>query len=128
MALIKDHQLFDTKAAPDLTLESDASVSDLDLKGLKAIALTFPNFADGRAYSQARILRNRGFTGEIWATGQVTPDQYTFMLQCGFDVFDVDLTASPLPLWQELAEAVSLTYQRAYTTRAQANIPDQRLK
>ena len=47
-------------------------------------------FPDGRAYSQARILRERhGFHGEMRATGQVLRDQFVFMLRAGFDAFEV---------------------------------------
>ena len=50
----------------------------------------FPKFQDGRAYSQARILRERlGFRGELRATGQVLRDQFVFMLRAGFDSFEV---------------------------------------
>ena len=50
----------------------------------------FPAFRDGRAYSQARILReNLGFRGELRATGQVLRDQFLFMLRAGFDSFEV---------------------------------------
>jgi uncharacterized protein (DUF934 family) len=54
------------------------------------IALNFPNFSDGRAYSQARVLRSRyGFAGEIRATGGVIRDQLQFMQRCGIDAFEV---------------------------------------
>ncbi len=57
---------------------------------LAAVALVFPVFRDGRAYSQARLLRERyGFRGELRATGQVLRDQFVFMLRAGFDAFDV---------------------------------------
>jgi uncharacterized protein (DUF934 family) len=60
------------------------------LSGLAAIALTFPSFRDGRAYSQARLLRERYlYRGELRATGQVLRDQFVFMLRAGFDSFDV---------------------------------------
>src|SRR5258705_5208673 len=50
----------------------------------------FPTFRDGRAYSQARLLRERhGFKGELRATGQVLRDQFVFMLRAGFDAFEV---------------------------------------
>jgi len=65
-----------------------ALAEDIDRIGL--IALEFPRFNDGRAYSQARLLRERlGFTGELRATGQVLRDQYLFMRRCGFDAFEV---------------------------------------
>jgi uncharacterized protein (DUF934 family) len=69
--------------------------SDVDELGphlhmLSLVALVFPKFQDGRAYSQARILRERlGFRGELRATGQVLRDQFVFMLRAGFDSFEV---------------------------------------
>ena len=60
------------------------------LHKLAAVALVFPSFRDGRAYSQARLLRERfGFRGELRATGQVLRDQFVFMLRAGFDAFEV---------------------------------------
>jgi uncharacterized protein (DUF934 family) len=60
------------------------------LDKLALVALVFPKFQDGRAYSQARILRERlGFRGELRATGQVLRDQFVFMLRAGFDAFEV---------------------------------------
>jgi uncharacterized protein (DUF934 family) len=57
---------------------------------LAVVALVFPTFRDGRAYTQARLLRERhGFKGELRATGQVLRDQFVFMLRAGFDAFDV---------------------------------------
>jgi uncharacterized protein (DUF934 family) len=57
---------------------------------LALVALVFPSFRDGRAYSQARLLRERyGFGGELRATGQVLRDQFVFMLRAGFDALEV---------------------------------------
>src|SRR5229473_1934023 len=57
---------------------------------LAAVALVFPSFRDGRAYSQARLLRERyGYDGELRATGQVLRDQFVFVLRAGFDTFEV---------------------------------------
>ena len=51
------------------------------------IDLNFPKFTDGRAYSQAFLLRRRlGFTGELRATGDVLIDQLVQMERTGFDV------------------------------------------
>jgi uncharacterized protein (DUF934 family) len=50
------------------------------LDRLAAVALVFPTFRDGRAYSQARLLRERhGYRGELRATGQVLRDQFRAM-------------------------------------------------
>jgi uncharacterized protein (DUF934 family) len=57
---------------------------------LALIALNFPTFRDGRAYSQARLLRERyGYRGELRATGQVLRDQFSFFIRAGFDALDV---------------------------------------
>ncbi|WP_421999665.1 DUF934 domain-containing protein [Reyranella sp.] len=57
--------------------------------GLRLVVLNFPKFSDGRAYSQARLLRGRlGYAGELRATGNVLQDQLPFLLRCGFDSFD----------------------------------------
>lgn len=66
----------------------DALVADLDQLALVAIA--FPSFADGRGFSQARILRqHHGFKGEIRAVGDVTWDRLRFMARCGINAYDV---------------------------------------
>jgi uncharacterized protein (DUF934 family) len=60
------------------------------LDRLAMVALVFPTFRDGRAYSQARLLRERyHYRGELRATGQVLRDQFVFMLRAGFDAFEV---------------------------------------
>jgi uncharacterized protein (DUF934 family) len=60
------------------------------LDRLAVVALVFPTFRDGRAYSQARLLRERyGYRSEVRATGQVLRDQFLFMLRAGFDAFEV---------------------------------------
>jgi uncharacterized protein (DUF934 family) len=60
------------------------------LDRLAVIALVFPTFRDGRAYSQARLLRERyKYRGELRSTGQVLRDQFLFMLRAGFSAFEV---------------------------------------
>jgi uncharacterized protein (DUF934 family) len=76
-----------------VALANTDEVEDLrpNLDDLKLIALHFPKFSDGRAYSQARILRERlGYQGELRATGNVLQDQLPFLLRCGFDSFESD--------------------------------------
>jgi uncharacterized protein (DUF934 family) len=71
---------------------NDRRVAELApyLDWLAAVALIFPSFKDGRAYSQARILRERlGFRGELRAAGQVLRDQLLFLQRAGFDAFEV---------------------------------------
>ncbi len=70
-----------------IALANDADPFTLDLTGVQRIDLHFPKFTDGRAFSQARLLRKRlGFQGEIRATGDVLIDQLVQMQRCGFDV------------------------------------------
>jgi uncharacterized protein (DUF934 family) len=67
-------------------LANDADPRTLDLTGVARIDLHFPKFTDGRAFSQAFLLRRRlGFTGEIRATGDVLIDQLVQMQRSGFD-------------------------------------------
>ena len=54
-------------------------------RGTRAIALRFPKWTDGRAYSQARLLRSRlRFEGELWATGDVVVDMLPMLQRSGF--------------------------------------------
>ena len=69
-----------------LQLANDVDPSTLDLDGVERIDLQFPKFTDGRAYSQAFLLRRRlGFQGELRATGDVLIDQLVQMQRSGFD-------------------------------------------
>lgn len=98
-------------------------VEDLrpDVRRLQLIALEFPKFTDGRAYTQARLLRERlGFAGELRATGQVLPDQLLLMRRCGFDAFEIAKDA-PLETWKRALETFSVFYQPAADGRAPVN-------
>ena len=83
-------QLFQAEAVPaddagTLTLANDTDPREADLDGVTTIVLQFPKFTDGRAFSQAFLLRRRlGFTGEIRATGDVLIDQLAQMQRSGF--------------------------------------------
>lgn len=66
-------------------LANEADALTLELGGVTRIDLHFPKFTDGRAFSQALLLRRRrGFQGEIRATGDVLIDQLVQMQRCGF--------------------------------------------
>lgn len=57
-----------------------------DLPRLSLVALRFPKWVDGRAYSQARLLRSRyRFGGEIRAVGEVLVDMLPLLARTGFD-------------------------------------------
>ena len=81
----QEHQAVEWPA--HITLANDADPRTLDLNGVTRIDLQFPKFTDGRAYSQAFLLRRRlGFAGELRATGDVLIDQLVQMQRTGFDV------------------------------------------
>jgi len=81
------------------------------LDRLAAVALVFPTFRDGRAYSQARLLRERhGYDGELRATGQVLRDQFVFMSRAGFDAFEVKKDADA-GAFAETMKRYSVFYQ-----------------
>ena len=95
------------EARTGVTWPNNRDLDDLVpyLGRLGAVALVFPTFRDGRAYSQARLLRERhGYKGELRATGQVLRDQFVFMLRAGFDAFEVKKDAD--------AEAFAATVKR----------------
>lgn len=78
---------------------------------LALIALEFPKFRDGRAYSQARLLREQyGFRGTLRATGDVLRDQFHFMLRAGFDSFEVKKPADA-GVFAEVLARYSVYYQ-----------------
>ena len=67
-----------------LALANDADVHAISLDNVQRIDLHFPKFTDGRAFSQAFILRRRGFAGDIRAHGDVLIDQLVQMQRSGF--------------------------------------------
>ncbi len=70
-----------------VALANDADPHQVTLEGVDRIDLNFPKFTDGRAFSQAFLLRRRlGFKGEIRAIGDVLVDQLAQMERSGFDV------------------------------------------
>jgi uncharacterized protein (DUF934 family) len=101
---------------------NDRNVAELapHLDRLDLVALVFPKFQDGRAYSQARLLRERyGFRGELRATGSVLRDQFLFMLRAGFDAFEVTKDADAAA-FAEAAHRYSVFYQPTGDGRATA--------
>jgi uncharacterized protein (DUF934 family) len=82
-----------------------------DLDQFTVIALEFPAFRDGRAYSYARLLRDRyGYTGELRAVGDVLLEQLHFMQRVGFDAFQID-SDNPLDDYRTATNEFSTWYQ-----------------
>lgn len=71
-----------------VSLANDADPAQLapDLGRLALVQLAFPKWTDGRAYSQARLLRQRhGYAGELRAAGDVIADMAPLLARNGFD-------------------------------------------
>ena len=76
---------FSADDAGTLTLVNDADPREVLLDGIHTVVLQFPAFTDGRAFSQAFLLRRRlGFSGQIRATGDVLIDQLQQLQRSGF--------------------------------------------
>jgi uncharacterized protein (DUF934 family) len=96
-------------------VESTEAVEDLayDLPGLAVVALVFPKFAQGQAYSSATLLRERyAFKGEVRAVGDVLREQARFMVRCGFDAFEPADGSTP-DQWTKAVGRFRHVYQRA---------------
>jgi len=99
---------------------NNRKVAELEpwLSRLALVALVFPKFRDGRAYSQARLLRERyGFRGELRATGEVLRDQFLFLIRAGFDSLEVTKPADA----EAFATAIS-TYSVFYQPSADGRL------
>ena len=80
-----DYQAPLESSATVLVLANDTNVLDVNLDGITQVDLHFPAFTDGRAFSQAYLLRRRlKFAGDIRATGDVLIDQLVQMQRTGF--------------------------------------------
>ena len=91
-----------------------------ELEAFALVALEFPAFRDGRAYSYARLLRDQyGFAGEIRAVGDVLVEQLQFMLRVGFDAFELK-GEDPEREFRAVANEISISYQPAHDDRATA--------
>lgn len=100
-------------------LTSDQSPTAIaeDLDRFSVIALEFPKFTDGRAFSSARLLRERyRYAGELRAVGMVLRDQLMFMHRCGFDAFEV-ADPSAAKSWARAQSEISVFYQPAADRR-----------
>ena len=81
----QDHQPPAEGDTRTVALPNDADAMALPLGGVERVDLHFPNFTDGRAFSQAFLLRRRrGYQGDIRATGDVLVDQLQQMARTGF--------------------------------------------
>jgi uncharacterized protein (DUF934 family) len=103
-----------------LRLKSDQASSLIagDIERFDVIALEFPKFTDGRAFSSARLLRERyGFRGELRAVGNVLRDQLAYMRRCGFDSYEIPPRVDAAA-WLSSLGGISVVYQPATDERA----------
>lgn len=91
-----------------------------DVNCFAVIALDFPAFGDGRAYSSARLLRERyGYKGELRAVGDVLLEQLHFMHRVGFDAFSLASDDAARD-WEIAASDISVWYQPTADGRTHA--------
>ena len=101
--------------------EIEALAYDLPrLAAVGLVALSFPKYRDGRAYTSARLARERfGFKGQVRAVGDVLREQAGFMARVGFDAFEPADDASANE-WQAAIRRYRHVYQRSADGRAPA--------
>tara|TARA_Y200000002_G_C22561313_1_gene612605 strand:+ start:416 stop:793 length:378 start_codon:yes stop_codon:yes gene_type:complete len=73
-------------AETTLSISSETDPESLTLPNdIQRVVITFPNFADGRGFTLARLLRLRGYSGALRAKGPIISDQYEMARRSGFD-------------------------------------------
>ena len=121
--LAERQQLANRNAPLALFVEAGETIDDIapDLPRFALIALSFPKFRDGRAFSTARLLREKhGYRGELRAVGNVLSDQIPFMRRVGFDAFEVTHGPTRRALAEGRIPEVTLHYQPATSTEPPA--------
>ena len=89
--LLKD-QIIKKKLVIGIEIFSDEifDFSEQDLKALSLIQINFKTFKDGRPFTFVKKLRKElKFNNEIRAAGHILPDQYSFLLRCGFNTVEI---------------------------------------
>jgi uncharacterized protein (DUF934 family) len=113
---IESSWLSQTSAPLGLVIEPGTAIEEFigDLHRFDLIALVFPKFQDGRAFSTAHLLRTRhGFKGELRAKGEVLLDELQAMLRCGFDAFEINDPATERALREGKLPQLREFYQPA---------------
>ena len=114
-ALLAEGHRVGVRLKPDEPVEGLA----YDLPRLALVALEFPKFRDGRAFSSAALLRERyGYGGEVRAVGEVLRDLAKDMVRCGFDSFEPS-DGSTVEQWT----ASALRFRHVYQSAADGRLP-----
>jgi uncharacterized protein (DUF934 family) len=106
------------KLQPDQDLLADRARLEVDLLTARVVQLALPKFTDGRAYSQAVVLRKRfGYQGKLRIVGDVLADQVQALLRVGFD--QLELRADQVPeVVDGVLGIVSRFYQQPFDPSA----------
>ncbi|MDC0068958.1 DUF934 domain-containing protein [Gammaproteobacteria bacterium] len=97
-------------------IDSDENIEDIRefASTLSVIALNFPSFLDGRAYSSANLLRREyGYKAELRAVGDIRIDQLEQMARCGFNAFQL-ADGQNIEQGLERLQGFSFSYQPAF--------------
>lgn len=79
-----------------LAADQEPAEMGADVANLPLIAIDFPQFADGRGYSSAKLLRERyNYRQELRAIGDVQRDQLYYLSQVGFNAFAIRSDRNP---------------------------------
>jgi len=109
------HQLLQHTGKVGVRIAPTDSVAELadDLKDIQLIELHFSSFGDGRAFSQAWLLRNRyHYSGEIRASGQCMPDQVYYLSRVGVNAFNFSKDED-LPVALSALNDFTVNYQKS---------------
>lgn len=86
-----------------IKISSDEPINEIveNLEIFKLINFNFLSFKDGRPFSYARKIReNLKYENKIRASGNILPDQYIFLLRCGFDSFEIK--KNQIKTWEKI--------------------------
>ena len=115
-ALLSEGRQVGVRVASDEEVEALA----YDLPRLAVVALDYPKYRDGRAFTSARLLRERlNFKGEVRAVGDVLRTQAGFMVRCGVDAFE-PADGSTVEDWERATQRFRHVYQHASDGRPPA--------
>ena len=102
-----------TSEVTDLGPETAPETLDID-PAINKIRIDFPSSSDGRGFTLARLLRLRGYSGELRAKGHVICEQYAMARRSRFDSVEIDQSLAdrqPEELWLSRANWQKHDYQ-----------------
>ena len=97
--------LLEKKISVGVQINSDQTLEDIinDIDYFSLIQFNFLSFRDGRPFTYAKLLRGQfEFLKEIRASGHILPDQYIFLIRCGFNT--VEIEERDLEIWKKFYE------------------------